>query len=420
MELSYINNKQEIQGMEYDIKHACNKSDLGVLALILKKENAIIPGLDLDYDAAFCAISHGKIDTAMVRYDWDGKTMGPVSSKGGETGRFPTNGNNKTYEGHSKLNLGYIINPKHSLNLNFYTNYNKQNPKDELMDNTLGFKANFPSTMINVTTGLSYDLHLFEGKLQSATTLKRYHFWSNSRMTDMFFIEEPQKIKTNKSYTGWSQALRYKFNEEFLIKTSYAIEARLPSAEEINGNGYSVLPAPSLVPEQNNAVNLGMIYHKMTSIGYLELEFNTFYSTLKDMIRFTPDMIATMARYRNFGNVRTWGVEGEVKGDILPEVFIYINGTFQDLRDIRKTIPGTNVDNPSKNMRMPNTPYLMANCGAEFHKPNLLGGKGQNTRIMLDLAYVHEYFYDFEMSIHQERKIPSSMNLDAALEHSFR
>jgi outer membrane receptor protein involved in Fe transport len=137
------------------------------------------------------------------------------------------------------------------------------------------------------------------------------------------------------------------------------------------------------------------------------------------MIRFTPDIIPTMARYRNFGTVRTKGVELELKGDVCPLLYLYANGTWQDLRDVRETVPGTNVANPTKDLRIPNVPYLMGNFGAELHRENLFGGKGQNTRLLYDASYIHEYFYDFEVSKYQERKIPTSFTMDAALEHSF-
>ena len=82
-------------------------------------------------------------------------------------------------------------------------------------------------------------------------------------------------------------------------------------------------------------------------------------------------------------------------------------------------LPDTQVDNPTYNKRIPNVPYLMGNFGVELHKENLFGGKGQNTRLLFDASYVHQYFYDFEMSIYQDRKIPTSFTMDAGLEHSF-
>jgi outer membrane receptor protein involved in Fe transport len=162
-----------------------------------------------------------------------------------------------------------------------------------------------------------------------------------------------------------------------------------------------------------------MYRHVKDDGGLLEMELSGYLNELDDMIRFTPDIIPTMARYRNFGTVRTKGVELELKGDVCPLLYLYANGTWQDLRDVRETVPGTNVANPTKDLRIPNVPYLMGNFGADLHRENLIGGKGQNTRLLYDASYIHEYFYDFEVSKYQERKIPTSFTMDAALEHSF-
>ena len=61
----------------------------------------------------------------------------------------------------------------------------------------------------------------------------------------------------------------------------------------------------------------------------------------------------------------------------------------------------------------------MANAGVEFHRENLFGGSGQNTRLFADIAFVEEYFYDFEMTQLQKRRIPRSTTLDIGFEHSF-
>ena len=68
---------------------------------------------------------------------------------------------------------------------------------------------------------------------------------------------------------------------------------------------------------------------------------------------------------------------------------------------------------------MPNIPYLLANAGLEYHKENLFGGKGQNTRIFTDGSFVEEYFYDFEQSRFQERRIPRTFSGNIGIEHSF-
>ena len=61
----------------------------------------------------------------------------------------------------------------------------------------------------------------------------------------------------------------------------------------------------------------------------------------------------------------------------------------------------------------------MANVGAEFHRENLFGGSNQNTRLFADLAFVEEYFYDFEMTQLEKRRIPRNTTIDIGFEHSF-
>ena len=419
-ELIFMKTRQEIQGIDLNVREAYNHSTNYVTALTLKRNNFFLDGLDFDFNAGYIIGKYGLCDKAEHRYDWDGKVLPPVSSFGGEQNNFASDGNNRSNELTAKLNMGYTLDMHHALNLNIYADHNSLHPNDSLMDKSLGFRANFPSKMKTLTVGLSYDLTLFDGRFQNAFTLKEFLFSSRSRSIDIYSVKEPQPVKTSKNYIGFSNAMRYKFTNDLMLKASFNSEVRIPTSEELIGNGYSILASPALRPERTSGVNLGLLYrHIKADGGLIEVELNGFYNQLEDMIRFTPDMIPTMARYRNFGSVRTKGVELEAKGDICPLLYLYANGTYQDLRDVRKTIPGTEVENPTHNKRIPNVPYLLANFGAELHKENLFGGRGQNTRLLFDASYIHQYFYDFEVSKYQERKIPTSMTMDAALEHSF-
>ncbi|GAB6962605.1 TonB-dependent receptor [Prevotella fusca JCM 17724] len=420
-ELIFLKTRQEVQGIDLDVREAYNHSVSGVTALTLKRKNFFLDGLDFDFDIGYIIGRYGLNDKASNRYDWDGNKLPAVSPYGGELNNFPSDGRNRSNELTSKLNLGYTIDKHHGINLNVYFDRNSLHPNDSLMDKSLGFRANFPSKMNTLTTGLSYDLTLFGGRFQNAFTLKNFIFTSHSRSIDVYSVREPEPVKISKSYFGFSDALRYKFTNDLMLKASFNSEVRIPTSEELIGNGYSILASPALEPERTSGVNVGVLYrHLKQDDGLVEIELNGFYNQLKDMIRFTPDMIPTMARYRNFGSVRTRGVELEVKGDVCPVLYLYANATYQDLRDVRKLTPGTNVENPTYMKRIPNIPYLLANFGAELHKENLFGGKGQNTRLLLDASYVHKYFYDFEMSKNQDKKIPASLTMDAAVEHSFK
>ncbi|MCR5533775.1 MAG: TonB-dependent receptor [Bacteroidaceae bacterium] len=420
LELVGMRTKQEIQGIDIDVREAYNYSNSWVAALTLKRDNFFLEGLDFDMDAGYVLGYSGMCDKAMHRYDWDGRELPPTSVYGGEQNNYPSDSRNRTNEVMSKLNLGYIIDMHHSVNLNVYADHTSMHPNDSLMDKAMGFRANFPSKMNTVTTGLSYDLTLFGGKFQNAFTLKDFFFSSSSRSIDIYGVNEPEPVSLSKNYWGFSDAMRYRFAHDWMAKASFNSEVRVPTSEELIGNGFSIMPSPSLKPERTTGVNLGVMYrHEKSDGGLVEMELSGFFNQLEDMIRFTPDIIPTMARYRNFGSVRTKGVELEVKGDVNKWLYLYANGTYQDLRDVRELTPGTDVANPTYGLRIPNVPYLLGNFGAELHRENLFGGEGQNTRLLLDGSYVHEYFYDFEVSKYQERKIPTSFTMDAALEHSF-
>jgi len=420
-ELIFLKTRQEIQGIDLDVREAYNHSVSGLTTLALKRKNFFLDGLDFDFDIGYFIGKYGLNDKASNRYDWDGNKLPAVSPYGGEQNNFPSDGRNRSNELTSKLNLGYTIDKHHGVNLNVYFDRNSLHPNDSLMDKALGFQSNFPSKMKTLTTGLSYDLTLFDGRFQNAFTLKNFIFSSHSRSIDVYSVRAPEPVKVSKSYFGFSDAFRYKFTDDLMLKASFNSEVRIPTSEELIGNGYSILASPALKPERTSGVNLGMLYrHLKQDGGLVEIELNGFYNQLKDMIRFTPDMIPTMARYRNFGSVRTRGIELDVKGDVCPVLYLYANGTYQDLRDVRKLTPGTTVENPTYMKRIPNVPYLLANFGAEFHKENLFGGKEQNTRFLFDASYVHTYFYDFEVSRYQDKKIPSALTMDAAIEHSFK
>ena len=420
-ELIFLKTRQEIQGIDLDVREAYNHSVSGLTTLALKRKNFFLDGLDFDFDIGYFIGKYGLNDKASNRYDWDGNKLPAVSPYGGEQNNFPSDGRNQSNELTSKLNLGYTIDKHHGINLNVYFDRNSLHPNDSLMDKALGFQSNFPSKMKTLTTGLSYDLTLFDGRFQNAFTLKNFIFSSHSRSIDVYSVRAPEPVKVSKSYFGFSDAFRYKFTDDLMLKASFNSEVRIPTSEELIGNGYSILASPALKPERTSGVNLGMLYrHLKQDGGLVEIELNGFYNQLKDMIRFTPDMIPTMARYRNFGSVRTRGVELDVKGDVCPVLYLYANGTYQDLRDVRKLTPGTTVENPTYMKRIPNVPYLLANFGAEFHKENLFGGKEQNTRFLFDASYVHTYYYDFEVSRYQDKKIPSALTMDAAVEHSFK
>ena len=409
---------KEVQGIEYDIREAHSRSLMAGLATKLKKDNFFLEGLNFDMLNGLVLTQMNFIDKATRRYEWDGSSYPTPSRYGGEAGyNFPSDSDDRKFSFVNKTNLEYLINQQHSLNFNTVLSVAKGTPKDDLKRLSLGKQVNFDSHMLSWVSGLTYDFRSSDDKFLNSLT-GRYYLYTMHTQRAPLFVPGKYDVDLNKGSFGINDALRYRFLPSFMGKLSIGHDVRIPTENELLGDGIAVVPSGDLLPEHNTSANIGCLFDLVGKHPTnAQIELNFFYMHLKDMIRYTAGLIG--AQYQNFGEMQTMGIEFEAKADVLPSLYAYANTTLQDLRDVRDYEPASTVPNPTKDKRMPNIPYLMGNMGLEFHRENLFGGTGQNTRIFLDYTFVEEYYYDFEMTKLDKRRIPRSMTFDLGFEHSF-
>lgn len=419
IELGGNHNEKQIQGLEYDIKKAHTDTKNYSSRLHLDKGDFLLKGLDFKADIMYAFNKTEFIDTAKVRYNFDGTIFPTPSPYGGEVAKYPSGLINKKQTFLSKINLNYIINEQHSFNFNSLISYAYGSPKDDVRDASVGYKTGFDSHLTSMNHGLSYEFTTTNRRLVNVLAGKHYYYKSSTKQINPFESKvKAQLYDCLKHDFGASESMRYSLLSSLYAKGSLAYDVRLPSDEELLGDGWLIEPSTKLKPERNKSINLGLLYNQTNSYGNnLQIELNGFYSYLSDMIRFVGGPIRS--HYENFGKMKMKGIELEVKADITRWLYGYGNMTYQDLRDDRKHEPRTENPNPTKGDRMPNIPYWMMNAGLEFHKENLFGGKGHNTRFMTDISYIHKYYYDFKQSIYQERIIPTSFTVNIGVEHSF-
>ena len=418
LEPVFVKTYKEIQGIEYDIREAHSQSLMTGVSNKLEKDNFLTEGLNLDMFNGLVLTKMNFIDKATRRYEWDGSSYPTPSRYGGEAGyNYPSDSDDKKLTFINKTNLEYILTERHSLNINSVFSMANGTPKDDLKTLSLGKQVNFDSQMRSWISGLTYDFRTLNDVFLNSLTVRHYMYTMHTQMAPLF-VPGKYDVDVSKSDFGVNNAMRYRFLPSLMGKLSAGYEVRIPSETELLGDGIAVIPSPDLLPERNLSANLGLLFdltgkHPTNA----QIEMNFFYMYLQDMIRYTAGLIG--AQYQNFGEMRTLGVEFEAKADVLPSLYLYGNTTYQDLRDTRAYEPESTVPNPTKNKRMPNIPYLMANAGLEFHRENLFGGTGQNTRLFADVTFVEEYYYDFEMTQLQKRRIPRSTTIDIGFEHSF-
>lgn len=414
----YVNNR-EVQGLESNIQHAHRKGKLLAFELNLEKENFFLDNLRFDYDFLLGSIRNNFIDTSAYRYNFKGEKFLSPSGRG-EIGSNPNDSDDKVLEMRHRLNLNYKLSDNSNLNLNTSTRYSKKNPQDDLASVYAGYNlSGYPSRLSSMISGLSYEFKSKNEKFLNIISAKYYHINSNIVETDAFYkTDKPSSRQSISNDFGYGNSFKWTPINFLNLKLSYQHALRLPVGDELFGDGVNIASAVDLNPERSDNVNLGIMLdvYGFCASKRTQLEFNAFYMNVKDMIRL---MAGSMRfSYVNIGNVEVKGIEAELKIDLNENIYSYYNITYQNTRDIAKYEPGSSIPNVTKNLRLPNIPYLFGNMGIEYHKENLFG-KHEFMKLYYDMQYTHEFYYNWNVSSKQHRIIPSNIVHNIGLQYVF-
>ena len=413
-EFGYYNRFNETQGVLKNIQHAENKSGMFMLENKLIKSGILNNRLNFESHFSLSHTTNNFVDTARVNHDFEGNIY-PSPNGQGETGDVPHNSNDKGLEINERINLDYKLSTNHNLNLNTLINYAQRQPNDDIASQHAGFIiGGFPSKKTSIVSGLTWDAKLFGRQLTNMFSAKYFHLHSEIEdLTSYEMIEAPKKKSNTTSQIGWIEAMKYEPFRGFHLKVSYQRAIRLPNSQELFGDGVITFPAAGLKPEKSHNFNLGFLIDKNDVLGLSRLQFevNGFYMQVSDMIKLMKQHMA--AGYVNAEKVHIKGIETELKLDISPTVYAYGNLTYQDVRDVLDYLPGTQAPNPTKGLRLPNIPYLFANFGAEYHSDRLF--KNWYVKAFWDGKFTEEFFYFWELTELQKRRIPRSFVNDIGL-----
>ncbi len=232
LEGTFFNTYKEIQGIKTDIRQAHTKSHAIVITNKLEKDNFFIEGLDFDMSSSLMLMNNQIIDTATIRYEWDGRAYPPPSKYGGEFNQFASYSDNNKMTFFNKLNIEYIINKQHSVSFNSVFTMANGYPKDDLKKLSVGKETLFNSQMRNWVSGLSYDFRTKDDIFLNSLTFRFYHYKMKTRQTE-FFQSKINDIAVNQSDYGISNAMRYKFLPTLMGKLSIGRDMRIPNENEL-------------------------------------------------------------------------------------------------------------------------------------------------------------------------------------------
>ncbi|WP_437971860.1 TonB-dependent siderophore myxochelin receptor MxcH [Sorangium sp. So ce260] len=326
-------------------------------------------------------------DLGTCRYhDWSGRCTVTIPQRG-EMGRAADQAVLQ-HTAFATVGLAYRAAPDHLLRLGVSPTYATRTGKNSAIPDEYD-PLSARRGLLGGVAGVEYEAKAWGGRLANIAFAKGYAQVIGTKE------ELPNGVLRDLDLTrhrfGIGDSLRFRFTEALYAKASYELATRLPSAEELFGDGGVITDSLHLRPEVSHNVNAGVTLERAeTGFGQLRFDVNGFGRFVEDLIRLGGQ--ASYAKYENFPSARSLGFESAV-GWTSPGDFLSLDGqlTWQDFRNTTGTGPLARF----KGDRMLNQPYLFADVSARLEWPEPF-----QPHDALSLAwstrYVGEFFLGWE------------------------
>lgn len=407
---------KEIQGEANRIVEATAEGyNLGA-TFGLDKKNLFVKDLNFGDHFSFGYNENKIIDTSRVHcrnwYSCDTakKNVGEISSMG-----LPKFRTVQAYDFNNLLNLDYQFIKNQFVYWNTLFRYHKEDPEDDLGSEMVGFNtAGYPGKTISLTTGLSLEDNFFDSRLQNLLGFKFHYMKAEISNTSTSMIQQAVLEKNDYTDFSYDESLMFRIVKPLALKGSYQHAVRLPTPDELFGDGIRVSAATNLKPEEADNFNVGLSLdlQEIPLVARFRFDGDVFYSYYKNRIHYMSASQMSVP-YFNMDPIRGWGYEGDVKLDVNEWVLLGTNWTFQDLR---------NIDYNAKlgileDAIIPNIPRFFMNYLAEFHMGDIFN-KNDFVKFWWAANYTDEYYYGWKISSRQSRKIDASFTQDLGVEYS--
>jgi vitamin B12 transporter len=418
-ELVRYQSEKEIQGIETNIQAAEANSEAYIAGLSFEKERFLLERLAFEYDLTYVNLTLHNVDKAEVCYNWDGSVR-PCPGVGGEIDGIPNDSDDKQTDWRHDLNLHYAFTGEYGLNFHLNSKHTKYEPEDDLASASLGYDVgDFPSKKRDTILSLALESSHFRDRVANEVGAKYYRYDYEITAQARSLTGTPEQSGSDGSEVGYYESIRYEPVSDLFLKASYEHAFRLPNSNEIFGDGVTIIASPNLEPEEADNVNFGILYEKydLWRLPWFKFEANFFYRYIDKVIVLEPSVHASM--YANRGETEVKGFELEIQTDLTENWYLYANYTNQSLLDKEKTLAGTSdTPNPTYNHDLPNVPKQYGNIGIEF---KMLGFIRNDSlfKIFWETSWVDEYYYGWELSQYQDRKIDEQISHTAGIEYSF-
>lgn len=268
--------------------------------------------------------------------------------------------------------------------------------------------------LLQLVTGVEHELRALDDRLQNIGFVKHYAMWTDAEDVRPGFVFVP--IEQRMRRFGIGDGLRYRLTPELALKASYEWATRLPSVDEVFGDGILIQHNLELAPERSHNANLGARFEEDGRRGAVTAEANLFARLADQLIVLLGD-----DRYFTYQNVyaaRVVGVEGTA-GWVAPREWASLEGsvTVQDIRNASSegTFGAFEGD------RIPNRPWLLGSLAGTVRRRGLVRD-GDELALFANSRYVREFFRGWESAGLREFKqvVPSQLVHSVGVTYAVR
>lgn len=342
----------------------------------------------LDLKAGFNYNENESFDVSHNLYNWYGEVV-RVNNMAGEFGKAD-HLLTKSTNYFVRKQLAYSISDKHKLTLTLAPTYTHRKGDDLLIAGKYD-PALDDHYLFDVVTGLEYSGDWLANKLQIIAFAKNYR--QNIRTEGLISgAEEIHIEKRTVSNYGAGAGMRYAWTPRFATKLSYEYAYRLPRPDEIFGDGLLVGENLELLPENSHNINLQWsVESNALTRKTWRIQGNFFLRKVNDLLFFMTNA-EDFGIYDNVWSADSRGIElaASIK-DVVKGLSLHANGTYQSYYNTSDEGPFASY----KDDRIPNTPYLFANGGAQYRLGNVIQ-KSDELSVFWNSRYVHPYFIGWE------------------------
>ena len=404
-QLQNANLMQKVFGGKYRKSHNYSSS------VEYEKKN-ILNGLSFFLTGRYDFTTTQNVDEEARRYSWTGEYEPMVTR--GESQLQNTIFEGKT--GYITSHLDYQLNEKHSFQLTHtFSNYTRRNKNMLITNYTLDSdfmrrvnEKNISGFSYKFTPSERWNILAFGKYYNTAVTGPVIISGQGSRAV---YEEETHHTQA----WGYGGATTYQLLKPLQVKLSYEKSFRLPTDNELFGDGDLEIGNYKLKPENSDNLNVNLSYQPAFKAHSLLVEAGFAYRYIKDYIIrsiISAGVNEGSAGSRNHGKVLNMGVDATLRYFYKDVFSVGGNLSYMNLRN-KEEFTETGRPSAIYNDRLPNMPYLFGNADATCNIGSLIA-KHDKLSLNYNLFFTEEFFTSWQ-SEGTKIKVPRQLSHDVSL-----